>query len=284
MRVVRRLCQAAPMPDRTSSKPPAAAPAKGYAWYVISLRPRGGHAALRRAAARRGAGLIALSPWRVRDREDDATRSALSAALAAPLVLVTSPTAVRAAARLQRLRALPGQAWFAVGAGSAAALRRAGIGEVQAPTRMDSEGLLDLPGLQHIEDRAIGLLTAPGGRGVLVPALEARGARVLRANVYERVPVPPLPRAVAALRGLTAPVVLALSSGEALQRAIQELPADVATGLRAATVVAASERLAAVARTLGFAGEILVARGPRPADLLAALDSASSPRGTPPVR
>ena len=31
------------------------------AWYVISLRPQGGHDALRRAARRHGAGLLALS-------------------------------------------------------------------------------------------------------------------------------------------------------------------------------------------------------------------------------
>lgn len=272
------------MPDRTSSKPPAEAPATVAEWYVISLRPRGEHTALRRAAARRGAGLIALSPWALRDRDDDATREDLRAALTAPRVLVTSPAAARAAARLQPLRARPGQTWFAVGTGSAAALRRAGIDRVFAPTRMDSEGLLDLPGLQHIDGSTLGLLTAPGGRGTLTPALQARGARLLRADVYERVPVAPSPRAVAALRALTAPSVLALSSGEALQRVLASLPADAVGKLRTATVVAASGRLAALARGQGFAGEILIARGPRPADLLAAVERAPSPRSARPIR
>ena len=271
MRVPRRLCQAAAMPDRTSSKPPAEVPTKGFAWYVISLRPRGGHAALRRAAARRGAGLIALSPWWLRERGEPAAQAALRAALEAPRVLVTSPAAVRAAARLQPLRARPGQHWFAVGAGSAAALKRAGIDEVHVPTRMDSEGLLDLPGLQHIAGSALGLVTAPGGRGVLAPALQARGAQVLRADVYERVPVTPSTRAIATLRALNAPAVLALSSGEALQWVLASLPADVANRLRAGTVIAASERLATLARMHGFTGEIRIALGPRPADLLAML-------------
>jgi uroporphyrinogen-III synthase len=271
MRVARRLCQAAAMPDRTSSKSPAEAPTKGLAWYVISLRPRGGHAALRRAAARRGAGLIALSPWRLRERDEPAAQASLGAALEAPRVLVTSPAAVRAAARLQPLRARPGQQWFAVGAGSAAALKRAGIAEVHAPARMDSEGLLGLPGLQHIAGSTLGLITAPGGRGALTPALQARGALVLRADVYERIAVTLSPRAVATLRALATPAVLALSSGEALQRVLASLPDDVATKLRAATVIAASERLATLARMHGFTGEIRIARGPRPADLLAAL-------------
>lgn len=271
MRAARRLCQAAAMPARTPPQPSARPPAKAPEWYVISLRPRGEHAALRRAAARRGAGLIALSPWALRDRDDDATRAALRTALAAPRVVVTSPAAVRAAARLQPLRARPGQAWFAVGAGSAAALRRAGIQEVFAPTRMDSEGLLALPGLQQRDGSTLGLVTAPGGRGALTPALQARGARVLRADVYERVPVAPSPRAVAALQGLTLPAVLALSSFDALQRVLASLPADAVARLRAATVVAASERLAGLARAHGFTGEILIAGGPRPRDLLAAL-------------
>ncbi|HEY0501903.1 MAG TPA: uroporphyrinogen-III synthase, partial [Lysobacter sp.] len=46
-------------------------------WYVISLRPRGEHAPMRRAAARAGAGLIALSPTRLRLRDDEPTRRAL---------------------------------------------------------------------------------------------------------------------------------------------------------------------------------------------------------------
>lgn len=262
------------MPARIPSEPVAGAPAKAPAWYVISLRPRAEHAALRRAAARRGAGLIALSPWALRDCDDVAAREALRRALAAPRVVVTSPAAVRAAARLQPLCRLTDQAWFAVGTGTAAALRRAGIGQVFVPARMDSEGLLALPGLQQLHGSALGLVTAPGGRGVLAPALQARGARVVRADVYERVPVALAPRALAALRTLAAPAVLALSSDEALRRVLAVLPADLIATLRGATVVAASQRLADLARAHGFSGEVRVAGGPRPRDLLAAIDPA----------
>lgn len=221
-------------------------------WYVISLRPRGQHAPMRRAAARRGGAVIALSPWALRLRDDDATRRQLEAALAAPRVLVTSPAAVRAASALQPLRRGDGQRWFAVGAGTAAALRRAGVDTVAAPTRMDSEGLLALPGLQRFDGDAIGLLTAPGGRGTLVPALRARGAEVRRADVYQRVPVPPAPRALAVLRGLSRPAAIALSSGEALQLVLAAVPADIAARLRALPVVGASDRLLDLAATLGF--------------------------------
>jgi len=248
-------------------------PTQPPGWYVISLRPRGGHDAMRRAAARHGAGLIALSPWSLKLREDDDARLALKAALAASKVVFTSPAAVRAANALQPLRTHPRQQWFAVGAGTAAALRRAGIAQVQAPQRMDSEGLLALPGLAELEGIEVGFVSAPGGRGVLVPSLQARGARILRADVYERVPVPPSSRAVAQLQALSVPAVLALSSGEALQRILETLPATALAALRRARIVAASERLAGFARECGF-DDVVTARGPRPADLLAAAGDA----------
>ncbi len=238
-------------------------------WYVISLRPRGEHAALRRAASRHGGGLIALSPWRLVPLDDGQARADLRAALAAARVVFTSPAAVRAARALQAFAPAAGQAWCAVGAGTAAALRRAGVATVHAPTRMDSEGLLALAPLQDVAGRAVGLVTAPGGRGEITPALEQRGARVLRADVYRRQPVPLPSAALAKLRAATAPLVLALSSGEALQCLLAALPADLAAKLRGAHVVAASARLGGIARAAGFA-DVAIAAGPRPGDLVAA--------------
>ncbi|QOY62833.1 uroporphyrinogen-III synthase [Lysobacter sp. H21R4] len=236
------------------------------AWYVISLRPRGGNASLRRAAARHGAGLLALAPWKLETIDSAESRAALDRALAADRLMFTSPQAARSAATLCALRARAGQDWFAVGAGTAAALRRAGIPVVASPARMDSEGLLALPGLQQLQGSTIGLVTAPGGRGTLPPALAARGAEVIRANVYRRVPVLPPPRALAAVRDLDAPAVLAVSSGEALQLALQSLPAPVLERLLGLPVVAASERLVQLARASGFS-DCRPARSARPADM-----------------
>ncbi|MEO6264341.1 MAG: uroporphyrinogen-III synthase [Luteimonas sp.] len=243
--------------------------------YVISLRPVGAHAAIRRAAAAQGARVLALSPWTLVDRDDAGTRSALRAALACERVLFTSPAAVRAANTLQPLRARRGQRWFAVGAGTAAALRRAGIADVGAPQRMDSDGLLALPALRDVRGASIGLVTAPGGRDRIAPALRRRGARVSRADVYARVAVPPSTRAVAALRALDAPAWLALSSGEALERTLATLPVEALAILRRARVVAASARLAQLAQAQGFA-DITVAASAQPRDLLAAAAQATA--------
>jgi uroporphyrinogen-III synthase len=250
------------------STPPGARPLQEC--YVISLRPVGAHGALRRAAAARGARVLALSPWRIEARDDAATRGALRAALAADAVAFTSPNAVRAAARLQSLRPRRGQAWLAVGAGTAAALRRAGVDGATAPSRMDSEGLLALPRLRAVRGQRIGLVTAPGGRGALAPALRQRGAEVVRADVYARVAIAPSPRAVAALQALRARPWLALSSGEALEQVLATLPAPAAGALRRARVVAASARLADRARQLGFA-DVRLAADARPASLVSAM-------------
>jgi uroporphyrinogen-III synthase len=238
-------------------------------WYVISLRPRGQHEALRRAAATRGARLIALSPQRIECRDDSATRAALRLALAAPVVVFTSPNAVRAAAALLPLRRTRVQQFLAVGEGTARALRRAGTDDIQAPQRMDSEGLLGLPALAAVHGTDVGLVTAPGGRDRIATTLRVRGARVLRADVYARLPAPLPPRSLAMLRTRPPRLLLALSSGDALRQAWMLAPADIRAILLHARVLAASERLAALARELGFA-DIRLARSARPRDLIAA--------------
>lgn len=242
--------------------------------YVISLRPVGGHDALRRAAATRGARMLALSPWRIEAQADAPVRRDLRDALAADVVIATSPAAVRAAVALRTLRMRRGQTWCAVGAATATALRRAGIDEVVSPTRMDSEGLLALKELQSLRGRSVGLLAAPGGRDAIEPALRRRGAKVSRADVYRRVEIPLSPLAVARLRTLRENAWLALSSGEALRSILARLPDDLARKFRDADVAAASERLARCAREAGFHGRIAIARSARPNDLVAAMDDA----------
>lgn len=242
--------------------------------YVISLRPVGDHAALRRAAAMHGARVLALSPWKLLPLGDDTTRRQLRAALDCERVLFTSPAAVRAAQALQTLASRPGQAWLAVGVGTAAALRRAGIGDAIAPRQMGSEGLLALPALRDVRGSRIGLVTAPAGREVIGPALEQRGASVIRADVYRREPVALSPRGIDLLRTLQAPAWLALSSGDALQQVMVALPALALRNVLQARVAAASERLAALARERGFV-DVLVAASASPRDLVACMASAS---------
>lgn len=241
-------------------------------WAVLSLRPRGQHAGLRKTCTRYGARLVAISTLAIHPITDAAARQTLREALAADCVLFTSPNAVTAAAQLAPLHAQTTQHWIAVGEGTRRALQRHGIDAI-APSRMDSEGLLALPQLRGVAHRRAGLITAPGGRGVLEPTLRERGANVIRANVYQRTAIALTARQRARLHDtLQQPqrVALALSSGEALQALLQQAPPSA---LKQVLVLAASARLAQQAREAGFT-RIATASSARPAALLHAATEA----------
>lgn len=250
-----------------------AKPAPLAGCYVISLRPVGGHAPLRRAVAARGGHLVALSPVRIQRCGGDDVRAALASALDADVVVFSSPVAVAAASALAPLRARDGQHWYGVGTGTLRALERAGVATALAPSRMDSEGLLSLPGLQQLQGRDVGLVTAPGGRGMISATLQARGARLVRADVYARVALTPSTRALARLHALDGPALLALSSGEALESVLAQLPPSALMVLRRSHVVAASPRLTMLAEARGFT-RITQATDARPAALVRAMVAA----------
>lgn len=213
-------------------------------------------------------GCIAISTMRIAPRYD-ASKATLRAALAAERVVFTSPNAVRNAAAMVSLRGSRGRTACAVGGGTAAVLRRAGVRDVEVPARADSDALLALDALQDVRGRRVGLVTAPGGRDRIAPSLRARGAEVIRADVYERVPQSPPARAWTTLRATRGRFALALSSSDALDTFMTHLPADLRPRLLGARVLAGSERLADAARAAGFR-DIRIAAGAAPANLLAA--------------
>lgn len=239
-------------------------------WYVLSLRPLREHGATRRRAAQLGARCVAVSTLKL---EALPAAAALRAALACPRVVVTSPAAVRAAAAQPGWRPRLAQAWFALGAGSARALARAGVAaaQVHVPAQgHDSEALLALPGLRAVRGIAIGLLTAPAGRGLLARRLRQRGAALCVADVYRRLPLGVAPWRLRALAALDDRGALLFTSDEALAPLWQALPAEQKARWLARPCIVASDRLAARAGALGFR-TVLRATGPSPAALLDAL-------------
>ena len=245
-------------------------------WHLISMRPQGQHDTLRSAAARLGARTVALSPWRLQMRTDEASRSQMAAARDCDRVVFTSPAAAEAAARLLPLGELRAGSVVAVGEGTARALRRHGVAKVHAPSRMDSEGLLALPAMQQLRGLRVALVTAPGGRGVIAAQISARGATLQRIDVYERLSLPVSKATIARLLALPPPYVLALSSGEALQTVLPHLPPALLEQWQQAPVVAASERLAELAAELGFS-QLHLAAGPLPGQLASAAHAALFP-------
>lgn len=223
---------------------------------VVVTRPSATAAPLKRRIAKNGGVVLSLPAIALRSIVDvPAARKALKTARDADIVIFTSPSAVSYAFRLApKLRFTRATRVFTVGAASARALKRHGVREVLHPTeRQDSEGLLELPELQRVRRRRIVLIGAPGGRGVLAPALRARGARITEIFVYRRV-APSLDRRhVAALEGAQAPLVTLLSSLEALHHLREHLPLRLFARLADGELIASSPRIAAAARASLFA-------------------------------
>jgi uroporphyrinogen-III synthase len=237
-------------------------------WYVISLRPRGQNAGLRKVAAKLGASTFALPLFRL---EALSVGRELADVLACSRIIVTSPTAVRFAQSQCSLPVRPDQHGFAIGSGSAAALRRWGLKRVEVPRHgADSEALLALAGLAHVRGQRIGLITAPGGRGLIAERLRERGAIVRTAEVYRRVAVLPSPARLRALNALPGTCALLVSSAEALNALWRTLEPPARVALARRPCVTSSERLQALAQTMGF-DVVIRADNARPAALLSAL-------------
>ncbi|TDB35531.1 uroporphyrinogen-III synthase [Stenotrophomonas sp. TEPEL] len=243
-------------------------------WTLISLRPQGQQAALRHAAAGLGGRTVALSPWRLQRLQDSAARQQLQRALTSDRVVFTSPAAVAAAASLLPLATAQRSPWLTVGEGTARALLAHGVADVHAPQRMDSEGLLAMPVLGDVRGMRIGLVTAPGGRGLIAAELQTAGAQITRADVYRRLPLRLSRRMLARLARSPTPWLLAISSGEALQHFWQQLPAHWQQRLRAnAIALVASGRLGTQAQALGLT-RVVRSEGPTSAQLMAAAHTA----------
>jgi uroporphyrinogen-III synthase len=76
---------------------------------------------------------------------------------------------------------------FAVGPGTARALREQGIRSVITPGGHDSEALLALPQLQNVANKRVVIVRGVGGRALLADTLAARGAEVHFLECYRRV-------------------------------------------------------------------------------------------------
>lgn len=238
-----------------------------HGWRLISLRPAGAHAGLRRAAQRAGAALLPMAPITLRPSTGGA---ALARALAAARVVFTSPAAVRFAAAQGALQARPEQIWLAVGAGTAAALRRHGIVAQFCAERMDSEGLLSLPALSDLARCDVGLIGAPDGRALLADSLRQRAQQLHVAYVYRRQTRRIGAAAWQRLRSPGGPLALAISSAQAMQELLHQCPVELLPVLRGAVAIVASARLAQRAQELGFVRAVRAASA-RPADLVSAL-------------
>ncbi len=240
---------------------------------MVTTRPVGQGTNLCRALRRRGFVAWNLPAVRlVTARNPNAAHEDLAAALDGDMMIFTSPAAVRHALALWPDKASCQAELLAVGASTARALQRAGLGPVTVPREARSEGLLALDVLARIKNKRIAIVGAAGGRALLGECLIERGAKLQRVNVYRREPAHLDSRHWRAVENSRPPLVATLTSAQAMALLTTRLPPETWKRLCSATALASSPRLARLAQQLGFA-RIEQARSATDADLLAAIEA-----------
>lgn len=165
----------------------------------------------------------------------------------------------------------------AVGPATANALAAAGGASATTPLAgASSEALLALPELGQIPPGArVLVVTGEEGLRALEDGLAARGARVERAEVYRRVPLPYPPEAVAA--ALRRSDVIVATSAQSLAHLVRLTPPEARKALLKKPLVVPSARVVETARELGFTQPPRVAEPVSDAALCAACATVSKP-------
>jgi len=173
-----------------------------------------------------------------------------------------SPNAVREFLPLVRARGgIPsGLRLAAVGQGTLRALNEEGFDRILAPSEcFDSEALLALLPPAAVAGKNVLIFRGEGGRELLGESLSARGARVVYAECYRRVP-PRQPDAAALARLRAGEIdILVVTSTEGARNLCDLVGESGRAQLLATPVVVVGERQAQACRELGFHAEVCVA-------------------------
>lgn len=144
------------------------------------------------------------------------------------------------------------QQWYAIGRKTAAILNDWPVPGLQIPAHdLDSETLLELDTLQHIEGQRTLLLKGLGGRETIADTLRSRGARVDELALYQRSRPDYSELALrAALIDFNPNMIIALSAETVLN--LQHLARTIDASLAQCKLFVPSVRVAKVARDLNF--------------------------------
>jgi uroporphyrinogen-III synthase len=190
------------------------------------------------------------------------------------LIIFTSANAVRfGASLLDQKRELT---LAAMGPATARALNQAGyrVGVYPPPGASGSETLLQHPKLEHPAGRRILIIKGCDGRPFLEQELAQRGAQVVAADVYQRVPATPSEAVLAALLGSFTAGAVQVITATSLEIAASLL-AIATPALREEFErvhwLVPGERIAAGVRELGLAAPLVSAASAEDQDLVTAL-------------
>lgn len=197
----------------------------------------------------------------------------IAKALASDWLIFTSANAVNFAlpafgGKMPHLK-LPRLA--AIGQATARALETAGLRvDCQPEHEFSSEGLLNEPCMQEVVGRRITIVRGLGGREKLTQTLRERGAELIHLEVYRRNRPSSDPSELYAQLTKGHWVASTVTSGEALQNLLAMLDEISSQLLRKRPLVVVSDRIAQMARQLGFE-KITVSRQPTDAAILETL-------------
>jgi len=241
---------------------------------VLVTRPEQQAAPLCRLLESQGADTLRLPAIEVKALGD---RRELAARLGAlddfDLIVFTSANAVRfGASLLEQKRDLP---LAAIGPATARALNHAGYRVAVQPLQsFDSESLLAHPRLSHPAGHRILLIKGGNGRAMLEQELTRRGAQVVPADVYQRVPTTPGLAVLTALHrkfAAGAVQVITATSLEIARNLLALATPDLRGEFERAHWLVPGERVAAGVRELGLHAPLLCADSADDQDLVRAL-------------
>ena len=214
--------------------------------------------------------------WRVVDIQANDTRevaAAMGEIDAIDIAIFASANAVKFGVAL--LEQNPDIDLAAIGPATARALKQAGHHvSVQPSGGFDSESLLDHPALEHLAGRRVLLVKGSKGRVLLEQELRRRGAQVIVADVYRRVPVLPSASELSALHEQLSAGAIQVITATSLEIAVNLL--DVATPavrrmFERVHWLLPGDRIAAGIRAQGLSAPLLRADSAEDQDLVEAL-------------
>jgi uroporphyrinogen-III synthase len=241
---------------------------------VLVTRPEHQSMPLCRLLEAQGATTLRLPALEIKPFGDQRALTARIGALEAyDLIIFTSANAVRfGAALLDQKRDL---SLAAIGAATARALNQAGYRVAFTPAETpNSEGLLAHPRLEHLAGHRILMIKGSEGRLLLQQELVRRGASVVTADVYQRVPALPSESQLQALNQQFAAgqvhviTATSLAVGVAL---LQMAPEELRGEFERVPWLVPGERVAAALHDQGVRAPMLLAESAEDQDLVAAL-------------
>lgn len=160
--------------------------------------------------------------------------------------------------------------YYAVGKSTAVELKKWGVESELPEQAFNSEGLLALQSLQQVNGEKVVIFCGEGGRSLLADQLDQRGAIVSRCELYRREITHKHDEDINNLLSSGELELMIAHSGELLSNLVVLVDEDQQSTLRQLPLLVPSQRVAAIAKKVGFK-QIVCADSALPEDMASGL-------------